>query len=411
MKLRYLTFVICALISVRTASAERLILQGFSDFAVVKNSDNGLSLSGKYSIENKGDELAKHVSPIFEIDQPLWSGDPKSLNAGNTEVWNVEAKISESIGKRRGVIPLKVSRMYRDANDYKFSAREILLMTTPDLSNSERASLATPRLRSRVTVTSSGQHFDGDIEIENISGEILQLRLSTWCSLEISLNIASPQLSLEPGETKKIRVSGKNFSGLNGSHYPINILMQWSHAGLEEAEVRTSIVDIYEEKNSIGKMLLIAVIALMALITATLILLKKRDRLSARTDQKGTALLEFVIFAPLLILFSLQMYEVSSILYHHSVLTNIAREAARFGSTAQATSITIGPLVSTKVQSLYTTGAAPTWQQRLRFAGTLTTSATMQNSDLIVTVTGTFRGVVVPWTNFPVVASASVPKL
>lgn len=132
-----------------------------------------------------------------------------------------------------------------------------------------------------------------------------------------------------------------------------------------------------------------------------------------KKNSSGAAFIEFLIFAPLFLLFTVQMYEVANILYHHAVMTELAREGARFGSIQQATNNNIQGLVNVRIQTLYTGGVAPTLAQRLRLqpAGIQTTASIDNDNNIRVELQGNFQGWFVPWQNFPIRVRARAPKL
>jgi Flp pilus assembly protein TadG len=123
---------------------------------------------------------------------------------------------------------------------------------------------------------------------------------------------------------------------------------------------------------------------------------------TTKSNQIGSAILEFVIGAPLLLLFSITLYDVVGLLHHHAFLTYLAREGARVGASAPS-SLAYGSInaeVSDHVTKLFDS-SLNRYSFLLVPPPRLTVNSTLQNAgrNVRVVVTARYRGIS-PMTNF-----------
>ena len=58
-----------------------------------KIQSDALLFKAHYVIENKGNEEAKNVFPVFQLNRWKFAGEPRSLKPNETSAWEIEEKI------------------------------------------------------------------------------------------------------------------------------------------------------------------------------------------------------------------------------------------------------------------------------------------------------------------------------
>ena len=269
--------VLSLLLWVSSAFAAQIIIDGESTLTVESREGGEFWVSGEYRIRNNGDELAKHVYPIFELDGPLWSGDPRNINPKEETKWSVGFRLTGAKDglPLKGAIPLRVTRYYQDQNSYRFSARDFIPLATPDLTESERTSLMAPQISPRMTIVSTGQRFEGYLELRNTSNRVVNPSVALWTSLELQTDDLGDVGALAAGQIKKLEVSGRNYSALDGSRYPLAAIIEWADNGLRHSTVVYSSVDVFPEDYLFERKLAVSAVIAMALV-ALLIVIRRR---------------------------------------------------------------------------------------------------------------------------------------
>ncbi len=118
--------------------------------------------------------------------------------------------------------------------------------------------------------------------------------------------------------------------------------------------------------------------------------------------------MEFAIISPLLLIFAIQMFDLGNMLYHYSVLTQLAREGARFGGQSNQPDMALQAQVQTHLNQIYTTGG---WGNRLRFIAPPAATAVVAGNDLHVAVQANYAGFLPPWQNFALRTECVGPRL
>lgn len=266
---RYLIALSILVLGSSTAWASKLVIQGAPQLEF-RRSGVGLVVEGSYSILNSGDEVARDVFPLLEVENKSWSGEPREIAPGASFSWNVTLELSDS--KIEGLIPVRVSRFYKDLNQHQFSAKDLLVLATPDLSMDQRTKLHTPTLISRLLLASTGQRFDGRLELRNVSAEELTPTIELLFPLELSFEVSGRNINITPGQTIDLKISGRNLTAFPGSNYPVLALISWEKDGLSHAIVAMSGIDIFTEDNAnervgLGSVLLIGAVILIVMIS------------------------------------------------------------------------------------------------------------------------------------------------
>lgn len=228
--------------------AGTLTIEGYPNISAATEA-GGIRLSGKYEIENKGDETANAVAPQLEIGSFIWEGDPRVLPQNKRETWQIDALIDpaklQCTGADRcaglplpsaGNFPLLITRHYQDVNGYRFSAadvRNIVLGMPPD--SKQQVPILNPAIDGKLGVEGDGTSFTFKANLLNSSTQAKRIAVSFFTSRE--LRVLTPPQVVDIPPSGLVDVSGKveNFSGLIGSTYAVFIVTQWEENGLRNS--------------------------------------------------------------------------------------------------------------------------------------------------------------------------------
>lgn len=80
--------------------------------------------------------------------------------------------------------------------------------------------------------------------------------------------------------------------------------------------------------------------------------------LRRKSEEEGGALVEFALTAPLLLIFTLTMFDIVGLLFHYSFLSYLAREGARIGASAPSSTLysSVNDEVTQHVRNLFRAG-------------------------------------------------------
>ena len=220
-----------------------------------------IQISGSYRIENRGDESAHRVFPSFQIGQWFWTGEPKSLAAGGSFTWEIDAQVpfsqlgcaggedcEDAFLPQEGVYPLRARRHYSDSNGREFSAADIYPIEIANLGTSQLARLRVPEIEGQLEFRGNGQSFEGGLEIRNFSSSRKRVLVSFFTSRELRVLTKSSVQTLQADSLQYFPVKAENYTGLNGSTYAFYGSLEWDQEGMRNSALAVSQVVIEKPK-------------------------------------------------------------------------------------------------------------------------------------------------------------------
>ena len=255
MRMRNL-FIFILLLSVapQDAFAGYLTIKGISEIRLVSKSDSEVSIEGTYSIENKGDEDAREVYPVFAIGQWKWAGNPVSLSPNGVHRWELSETFSAKevtcpsgtncFSVTRGIVPLKVRRMYKDMNGYQFSSVDVVSLPWGEMTESDNVRIRIPQLQSAIAIKGDGQHFEGKLKLASSASKEREVQIEVFASEELRTSLSRKVATIKEESETELELSVRNFKGLAGSRYVLVALIQWQDEGLLHYQNATQAVTI-----------------------------------------------------------------------------------------------------------------------------------------------------------------------
>jgi hypothetical protein len=244
-------------------------------------------LKGTYVITNDGNTLASEVLPKLSLGTWSWAGDSVPLSPGQSHTWEIDTKISKAhlsceqdpacLGLKlptKGAFPMVVIRLYKDSSGYQYSAPEVIRLILGNLSDVEHSRVSAPNMNGRFALQGDGHKFAGEFELLSRDVEAREVAVSVVTTEELKVGEGLSKLIVEPVGEQKTRVELENFSGREGSSYPVFTVAQWNDAGVRNVLVRFSSVAIKAVDKS-NNYLLLAGVSLVAVMLALLLVLKK----------------------------------------------------------------------------------------------------------------------------------------
>jgi hypothetical protein len=198
----------------------------------------GLLLSGQFSIENKGTELARDVYPELKLDQFSWVGEKRILQAGEKFTW----EISETILRKQleeplsGEFVLQIMDHYQDFNGYSFAIPNATILSLDTKTDSESN---VPTMELKIESTAVNQ-FSGQIQIFNPASSPQSYQISYLLPQEVEM--VTPQVPVEvpAGGELSTNFQFENRKGLIGSNYQAFVVLQWVSENQRRALIKTA---------------------------------------------------------------------------------------------------------------------------------------------------------------------------
>lgn len=273
---------------VDSACAASITMVGNSTFDTsIVGSD--LKLHGSYTLNNAGDETARDVFPTFRLGEWGWSGDPRIVEKGAKESWNIDAQIplkqlgcahvascSSENQSTRGVFPILVRNHYADLNGYKFTAPQIVPLLVGPLNPRETVTVHEPDLQAQLEFHGDGQRFRGELIVQNLTDLRRTVSISGFSSQELGVLDPSQSVTLPPKGEERVKLNVQNFSGTLGSTYPVFALVEWDEDGMRNLVTTSGTVSVARPKHS-NLFLIVGVAAILLLGLARYFYKRRRN--------------------------------------------------------------------------------------------------------------------------------------
>lgn len=272
---------------VNTASATFIRLDGDSSFTV--ETEAGAShfvFSGNYKISNRGDETAFSVYPSFRLGTWRWTGDEKSIKAGEGAEWKFEAEVSvqslvpeqdkEFLLPIKGRHPVFVKRHYQDSRRYDFSAVEITGILIEELTEEQNKLVEDPSVKLQTSLDEGSEIIEGKAVLLNYSEKEIPVRVSYFGADELSVFSDLRSVILKKMSSEEIGFSVKNLQGVSGSSYPVYVLAEWEESGVRNFSASWVMLDI--GKNTTYGLSTCLLSALILAFTLIIIIFQIRKR-------------------------------------------------------------------------------------------------------------------------------------
>lgn len=190
-----------------------------------ENADSGLILKGQYIIDNQGDETAKNVFPVLQVDNFKWTGEPRDIDPGEKFAWSLSEEIPNSLlkGPSKGLFLISVQKYYQDYNGYQFQIPDLFQIAH----NSENASSVNLAI---LVQSESSEKFDVGYEIGNPNAEDLEIHLTSYLPGEVEMTSELKPVQV-PAQSQLLgNFEFRNKSALPGSKYVALLGAEWKNS-------------------------------------------------------------------------------------------------------------------------------------------------------------------------------------
>lgn len=188
---------------------------------------SGNSLKVSVKVTNKGDEPAENVRAGIEAAGKTAYGKSHRVLGPNEHF--TEEFTDEVTFDKPGRYPVLISVDYTDANQYPFNA---LTMNYADYRESPNA-----RVAGSIGVLNLSGSDRLDVSVKNADESARRVTVRLAASKEFAVQNRVREISIEPGEEKKIGFDIKNVGGLPGSTYPVFALITYDDASFRYLSV------------------------------------------------------------------------------------------------------------------------------------------------------------------------------
>ncbi len=206
-----------------------------------------LVLSGMFTIDNSGDEIAPEVKPEINVAGIKWVGDKRLLKPHQSEGWLIDASIPLQPEVLEGAYPMIARISYSDLNGYPFSNVTVFPLTlgVPVLGTARLLPLSV-KVRMRPFST---QKFGADVMVYNLSQKLQEAKVSFITPKDLKVAPQSAPVKIEPGGFAGYQFNVENLTGLPGSVYLLYAVVEWKEDGRTQFSSTTVTFQLERQKH------------------------------------------------------------------------------------------------------------------------------------------------------------------
>lgn len=237
----------------------------------------------KISVSNQGDEAAFNVFPELRIG-PVTKTFTKlgQIDSSENHYWAVRIRDSELDFQKNGSYPVYVLMQYQDANQYRFSMPEMIILNyrSPNVKGTVSGNIGIKMEKGAgeaiVKLTSHAAH--------SFSG-----KLTLFLPVELESRPQSMSVALAPSERRKAHVfKVRNLSALEGSQYKMFAVLEFNHGDKHGVIILSDVISIHSDKGRYAAASVVYGLLTIGILFVALVLKEGAPVLISHSFKKAT---------------------------------------------------------------------------------------------------------------------------